>query len=71
MALDFPAEATPLESGDILLLCTDGLHGLVNNTELLTIAATSAPSDACRQLIELAKNRGGFDNITVQILRVL
>ena len=71
MTLDFPAEPTALEPGDILLLCTDGLHGLVNGGELLTIAATSAPTDACRRLVDLAKNRGGFDNITVQILRVL
>lgn len=71
MSVEFPAEPTPLESGDILLLCTDGLHGLVTGAELLTIAETTAPSEACRQLVDLAKNRGGFDNITLQILRVL
>ena len=71
MSLDFPAEPIPLAPGDILLLCTDGLHGLVTDAEMLSIAATRAPSDACHTLVHLAKNRGGFDNITVQILRVL
>lgn len=56
---------------DILLMCTDGLHGLVSDQELLAITAANGPADACRALVEMAKSRGGHDNITVQILRVV
>jgi len=59
-----------LAAGDILLLCTDGLHGLVRDPEMLQVAQNGAPGDACLALVELAKQRGGFDNITVQILRI-
>lgn len=70
-----PAEfaATPevLEPADILLLCTDGLHGLVSDQEMLAIATGNRGREACQELVRLAKERGGFDNITVQILRIL
>ena len=66
---DFSSEPMPLYPGDVLLLCTDGLHGLVSDRELLSLA-NRPPAEACRELIETAIGRGGFDNITVQILRV-
>jgi len=68
---DFSSEPVPLQPGDALLLCTDGLHGLVSDQELLASAAAPSAGQACRELVETAKNRGGFDNITVQILRVV
>lgn len=67
---DFSQEPIPLSSGDVLLLCTDGLHGLVSDDELLASAGASPAGQACRELVETAKKRGGFDNITVQILRI-
>jgi protein phosphatase len=68
---DFSQAPVPLETGDVLILCTDGLHGLVTDTELLDVTTRATASDACRELVEMAKERGGFDNITVQVLRVL
>jgi PPM family protein phosphatase len=66
---DFSDVPIRLEPGDILLLCTDGLYGLVSDEELLALTQSHAPSEACRKLVDLAKERGGHDNITVQILR--
>jgi PPM family protein phosphatase len=60
----------PLQSGDILVLCTDGLWGLVPDQELEQTVTRMPPADACRALIALAKERGGPDNITVQVLRL-
>lgn len=56
--------------GDILVLCSDGLSGQVKKEEIAKIV-TSAPdlSTACDQLIALANERGGPDNITVVIAR--
>ena len=67
---DFSEAPMPLEPDDILLLCTDGLHGLVSDDETLGLASSKPPAEACKDLIRLAKERGGFDNITVQILRI-
>jgi protein phosphatase len=60
----------PLGPGDVLLLSTDGLHGLVGDAELLAAATECEPREACFKLVQLAKDRGGPDNITLQIGRV-
>jgi protein phosphatase len=70
-ACDFSAAPLPLETGDILLICTDGLHGLVTDQELLASAAVQTPQEACKELVQMAKERGGFDNITLQILKIM
>jgi serine/threonine protein phosphatase PrpC len=70
-AADFSETPLPLEPGDVLLMATDGLHGLVNDQELLASTATQAPAEACKELVRMAKERGGFDNITVQILKIM
>jgi PPM family protein phosphatase len=60
----------PIRVGDIFLLCSDGLTNLVSDQELLEIVAKESPQKACETLIQLANQRGGHDNITVQILKV-
>jgi protein phosphatase len=60
-----------LQVGDLIVLCSDGLHGLVKAEEILQIA-TSHASDlqqACDVLVSLANDRGGTDNCTVIVLR--
>lgn len=66
---DFAESPISLQHGDILLLCTDGLHGLVSDEEMLALSSRNPPGEACKELVAMAKARGGFDNITVQILR--
>lgn len=70
VAPHFPERPFPLEAKDTLVLCTDGLWGLVGDAELAKVASTAAPGEACRQLVEMALRRGGPDNITVLILRI-
>ena len=65
-----PETPVLLETGDILVLCTDGLWGLVTDEELHATVTTMRPSEACSDLVEIAKKRGGPDNITVQVLRL-
>jgi protein phosphatase len=59
-----------LRRGDILLMCSDGLSGQVKNDDMLRIVS-AAPDlvAACKQLIDLANERGGPDNITCIIAR--
>jgi protein phosphatase len=60
----------PIQGGDIFLLCSDGLSGLVADAEIGAIARALPPAEACRFLVDLANLRGGPDNITVLIVRV-
>ena len=57
-----------LGKGDVLVLCTDGLWSVVRETEIKS-AVASPLKQACKDLVALAKQRGGPDNITVQLLR--
>ena len=68
---DVPEHPVPMERGDTLVLCTDGLWGLLADHEVQQAVAGSSPADACRALVTLAKERGGPDNITVQVLRLV
>jgi PPM family protein phosphatase len=70
VSVDVPDAGIPLQPGDTLLICTDGLHGLVSDAELLDAATRCEPRKACQDLVQLAKDRGGPDNITLQIIRL-
>ncbi len=67
---DFPDDPISLEKGNVLVLCTDGLWSLVSESEIQSAVAVAELDTACRNLVEVAKQRGGPDNITVQILRI-
>ncbi len=56
------------EVNDTVLLCSDGLYSLVAEMEISQIVSTHSPQAACVKLVELAKARGGYDNITVSII---
>ena len=60
----------PLVEGDAIVLCTDGLSGVVDDEEIESAVRQRAPADACRFLVETARERGGPDNITVLVARV-
>ncbi len=55
-----------LRRGDILMLCSDGLSGMVRNDEIREVLkSTPDPLEACKTLTERANLAGGHDNITV------
>ncbi len=56
--------------GDVLVLCSDGLHGAVSLPELAGAAESPHLAASARRLIDLANNRSGGDNISVQLIRV-
>ena len=62
--------ALDLRSGDMLVLCSDGLTEHVKLAEVAQYATEPDPATAARGLIELANARGGHDNITVVVARV-
>ncbi len=68
--MDSPEHPEPLRPEDVLLICSDGLWGLVSDSEILDAVEDKSAEQAGRKLIHLARERGGPDNITVQILRL-
>jgi serine/threonine protein phosphatase PrpC len=61
----------PVIDGDRLLLCSDGLTGMVTEDQIQTILeATPKPQEAADRLIKAANRAGGIDNITVVILDI-
>ena len=65
-----PQHPIGLENGDVLVLCTDGLWSLLAEDEIQSVVVRSEPPEACQALIKMTKDRGGPDNITVQVLRL-
>jgi protein phosphatase len=68
--IDAPTEPLPLHKGDTLMICTDGLWGQIEADDIEHALASKSPDAACRSLVSLAKDRGGPDNITLQVLRI-
>jgi len=66
---DTSLQPMPLGKGDVLVLCTDGLWSVVGEGDLKS-AVANPPEQACKDLVALAKQRGGPDNITVQLLKL-
>ena len=60
-----------LHIGEALLLCSDGLSGMVPDEQIWQIWRTStSPQEACDRLVEVANQAGGVDNITVVVVQV-
>jgi serine/threonine protein phosphatase PrpC len=58
-------------AGDVLLLCSDGLHGSVEASEMAAVCSQGLDLlTAAEKLVALANDRGGDDNISVQLIRV-
>jgi protein phosphatase len=59
-----------LRRGDVLLLCSDGLSGMVRFDDIREVLRnTNEPIDACKLLTERANQAGGHDNITVIVVQ--
>jgi PPM family protein phosphatase len=61
----------PVQAGDTFLLCSDGLSGQVRDDEIGMVLSCLPPAEAVQALVDLACLRGGPDNITVVVVRVL
>ena len=58
-------------TGDVLLLCSDGLHGAVEASEIAAVASHGTDlNTAAHKLVAIAKQRDGSDNISLQVIRI-
>jgi protein phosphatase len=62
-------EEGELQSGDVFILCSDGLTTHVGDDEISKIACRRPAESACHELIDLALSRGGKDNVTVIVVQ--
>jgi len=68
-AIEVDVRELPVESGDVFLLCSDGLTTMLTDDEIESqLTSGGSLDDRCRRLVDLANNRGGVDNITVILL---
>jgi PPM family protein phosphatase len=59
-----------LQPTDTLLLCTDGLYGMLPDDDLQSVLASELPAEAaCHKLLDMANAAGGNDNITLIVAR--
>jgi protein phosphatase len=67
--IEVDIDEQPLEDGDMVLLCSDGLTNMVDDETILKIIEDNATmEDACRRLIKLSNDNGGKDNITAVLV---
>lgn len=69
VAVDSP-EPVRLYAGDRLLLCTDGLSGVLDEATIAGLLADGAPHEACERLVAATVERGAPDNVTVVVADV-
>jgi serine/threonine protein phosphatase PrpC len=71
--VEIDVQSHPYVVDDLFMLSSDGLTGMVNKQECLEVSLRhfNSPMHACRELVDLANYYGGYDNITVQIARVM
>jgi len=62
---------TDLRPGDVLVLCSDGVHGMIEEREIAELVAAHPPEAACHALVRRAREEGGEDNLSVQIAAVV
>ena len=70
-SIDLDVFEHSMEPGDLALLCSDGLHGMVSDEDIsrLILSDPDSLEEASRRLVDAANEAGGRDNVTVVLLR--
>ena len=67
-----PSQELYIQHGDQILLCSDGLHGVVDRNILQQLLnLPKSLREKCHYLVEAAKNAGGPDNITIVLIQAV
>ncbi len=70
VSADVSSEPVQLSTGNILMICSDGLWGQFKDEEIHHTLTSMPLSEACQSLVDQANQRGGPDNITLLSLKV-
>jgi protein phosphatase len=63
-------QVSNLQAGDILLMCTDGLSDLLSEEEMRHVLTRNPDKELAKELVKVAKKKGGYDNVTVLIVKI-
>ena len=70
-SIDVDSVALEIRKDDLFLICSDGVHSLIRDDELVNaLTGSDDPQSSCREIVNLANAKGGNDNITVVISRI-
>jgi protein phosphatase len=70
--VELALRSATVRHGDVILLCSDGLHSQMSSDEIYDfVINSSSPEQACLDLVECANARGGPDNITAMLVQFL
>ena len=68
---EFEVVTGPAQPEHVFVICSDGLTAHVKDDEILQHAATQRAQAACDDMLALALDRGGLDNVTIVVVRLL
>ena len=69
--VDVDLKTFPRTEGELWLLCSDGLHGMVSDEEMAEILGGDAPdAEKGQQLLDKALAAGGHDNVSLVLVRI-
>jgi PPM family protein phosphatase len=69
--VDIDVDEWPVEDGDLFLLCSDGLTTMLTDDEILArLRAPGKLEEVCGRLVRDANSRGGYDNVSVVLVKV-
>lgn len=72
LGIEVEVSTCPLKVGDYLMLCSDGLSGMLDDQTIMkTVLIAPTPQAACDALVDLANAAGGDDNISVAIVQIV
>ncbi|HWT83215.1 MAG TPA: protein phosphatase 2C domain-containing protein [Candidatus Methylomirabilis sp.] len=60
-----------IQSGDVLVQCSDGIHDVISESEMTQLLHESRPEDVCRAAVQRSRDAGGFDNMSLQVAAVV
>ncbi len=63
--IDVDVDIVPINSGETILICTDGLYEYISDSEMFEIIKNSNEAEPAKLLLDMANEAGGKDNITV------
>lgn len=69
-AVDIDRAMVQIQEGDVILLSSDGLHGLVSGAEMASVLDALSPQEAASELIDRANAAGGPDNVTAVVASI-
>jgi serine/threonine protein phosphatase PrpC len=60
-----------IQAGDVLVQCSDGIHDILSESELIALLREGRPEDACKAAVQRSRDAGAPDNMSLQVAAVI